>query len=122
MVPRRLLGGGRGGIFALGELEKLEASWNLKASWKLRKEAETMKKFWLVSCERGHRGTGKASEIKFAIEAPDLISALTIARKMPSVKHTRMPFLGREITEEDYISYRQKSAYERFESHKRKRK
>lgn len=57
---------------------------------------------------------GHSTEIKFAIAAENLLNACDIARKMPSVKHTRMVISGKEITKEEYISYRKVSAYKRF--------
>lgn len=71
-------------------------------------------KFYMVMCHRGHCGTGHSTEIKFAIKARNLLEACDIARKMPSVKHTRMAIYGKEISEEEYIEYRQISAYDRF--------
>lgn len=71
-------------------------------------------KHWMVVCARGHCGTGHETEIKYAIKANTLLQALTIAKKMPSVKHTRMPLYGYEITEYEYQEYRTKSAYERY--------
>lgn len=72
-------------------------------------------KFFMVTCNRGHCGCGHSTEIKFAISAATLLEACDKARKMPSVKHTRAIFYGREITEQEYNDYRQVSAYERFE-------
>ena len=73
-------------------------------------------RYWMVMCMRGHCGTGHGREIRFAIAAKDLLSACDIARKMPSVKHTRGVLYGKEITEIEYIEYRQVSAYDRDES------
>ena len=75
-------------------------------------------KHWMVICARGHCGTGHETEIKYAIKADTLLQALTIAKKMPSVKHTRMPLYGYEITEKEFTEYRTKSAYERYECYK----
>ena len=71
-------------------------------------------KFYKVTCHRGHCGTGHSTEITFAVAAKDLLEACDRARKMPSVKHTRMAIFGKEITEAEYNSYRQVSAYDRF--------
>ena len=71
-------------------------------------------KFYMVMCHRGHCGVGHSSEIKFAIAANNLLEACDIAKRMPSVKHTRMAIYGKEITEEEYKDYRAISAYERF--------
>lgn len=77
-------------------------------------------KFYMVMCHRGHCGTGHSTEIKFAIRAANLLEACDKAKRMPSVKHTRMAIYGREITEEEYNEYRQVSAYERFNQNQQK--
>ncbi len=71
-------------------------------------------KFFMIVCHRGHCGCGNSTEIKFAIAARNLLEAMDKARKMPSVKHTRLALYGKEITYEEYTSYRQVSAYKRF--------
>ncbi len=73
-----------------------------------------MKRYFMVTCSRGHMGTGNSTEIKFAICAENLLRACDIARKMPSVKHTRMVLSGIEITEQEYKEYRKQSAYKRY--------
>lgn len=70
-------------------------------------------KFYMVMCHRGHCGIGHSTEIKFAIAANNLLEACDIARRMPSVKHTRMAIYSKEITEQEFNEYRQISAYER---------
>lgn len=70
----------------------------------------------MVVCHRGHCGAGHRTEIKFAIRANNLIEACDVARRMPSVKHTRIALFGKEITEQEYIEYREISAYQRFEN------
>lgn len=72
-------------------------------------------KYYLVTCHRGHCGSGRSTEITFAISAQNLLEATDKARRMPSVKHSRMIIFGREISEEYYIEYRKTSAYERFQ-------
>ena len=81
-----------------------------------------MKRYYMIVCHRGHLGTGNGTEIKFAIAAKNLLDACDIARKMPSVKHTRAVISGREITEEEYIEYRKVSAYERNPLYRSERK
>ena len=71
-------------------------------------------KFFMILCHRGHCGTGHSTEIKFAVMARNLLEACDKARKMPSVKHSRMVIYGKEITEEEYNNYRKVSAYARF--------
>lgn len=43
-------------------------------------------KYWIITCHRGHLGTGNRTEIKSAIKAPNLIKAQDIARRMPERK------------------------------------
>lgn len=70
-------------------------------------------RFFLITCHRGHCGRGHSTEITFAIQAANLIMAQDKAKKMPSVKHTRGIIFGREISQEEYNSYRSVSAYNR---------
>ena len=74
-----------------------------------------MMKYYLITCHRGHAGIGHSTDIRFAIQAHNLLEACNAARRMPSVKHTRMIQVGIEITREQYIEYRQTSAYRRAE-------
>lgn len=71
-------------------------------------------KYFMIVCSRGHCGTNRNTEIKFAFEAKTLLNAQDMARKMPSVKHTRMVLSAYEISKEEYIEYRKVSAYNRF--------
>lgn len=77
-------------------------------------------KFYMVMCQRGHCGVGHSTEIKFAIAAENLLDACDKARRMPSVKHTRMMIYGKEITEQEYNEYRKVSAYQRFNQNQQK--
>lgn len=72
-----------------------------------------MLKYFMIICHRGHCGCGHSTEIKFAICAKNLLDACDKAKRMPSVKHTRMAIYGREITEQEYHEYRKISAYQR---------
>lgn len=80
-----------------------------------------MARFFMVVCERGHMGCGKSNYIKFAFQAPTLLDAMNMARKMPSVKHTKLCVNAREISYEEYKEYRTINAYERYEQYKRRR-
>ena len=83
----------------------------------------TTTRFFMVTCHQGHCGTGHSIDIKFAIAAENLLHACSIAKRMPSVKHTRLIIYGKEITEQEYHEYRKVSAYDRFgEIHKNYRK
>jgi hypothetical protein len=70
-------------------------------------------KYFEVVCHRGHCGTGHSTEIKFVFEAKNLLEACDKARKMPSVKHTKMVIFGKEITQQEYNNLRKVSAYKR---------
>jgi len=74
-------------------------------------------KYFMVTCSRGHCGSGHSTEIKFAIKANTLLKACEVARRMPSVKHTRMVLTGKEITADEYFEYRKISAYKRVEGY-----
>jgi hypothetical protein len=71
-------------------------------------------KYFEIVCHRGHCGTGHSTEIKFVFEANNLLEACDKARKMPSVKHTRMVIFGKEITQQEYNNFRKVSAYKRI--------
>ena len=86
-----------------------------ETSWKAGKELEKMeKRYFMVSCERGHLGRGKSVIIQFAIEAGNMVKAMDIAKKMPAVKHTKTILSAREIGREEYNEYRSISAYNRL--------
>ena len=72
-----------------------------------------MKRYFLITCHRGHCGYGHSTPITFAFEANNLIEAMDMGKKMPSVKHTRMIMFGKEISFEEYTEYRAVNAYER---------
>lgn len=79
-------------------------------------------KYYMITCVRGHVGNRKGTDIKFAIEAVGMAEAIAIARKMPSVKHSRFICCGKEISEQEYKEYRSVSAYERYEQFKKPRR
>lgn len=72
-----------------------------------------MKRYFLITCHRGHCGNGHSSTITFAFEAKNLIDAMDMGKRMPSVKHTRMIMSGKEISEQEYTEYREINAYQR---------
>ena len=74
-------------------------------------------KFYMITCLRGHCGTGHSGTISFAFSANNLLDACDMARKMPSVKHTRGVLKAVEITEAKYQEYIAISAYERMEQY-----
>lgn len=70
-------------------------------------------RYFLITCHRGHCGVGRSTEITFAIAARNLLEAMDKAKRMPSVKHTRMIIQGKEISGAEYDGYRKVSAYDR---------
>ena len=68
-------------------------------------------KFYKVTVERGHMGMGNSLETVFYFKAHDAYHAMCLARKMPSVKHSKLPLHTVEITEEEYREGRKVSAY-----------
>lgn len=72
-------------------------------------------RYFAVTCHRGHCGTGHSSAITFAFEAKNLIAAMDMAKRMPSVKHTRMIMSGKEINKAEFLEYTKISAYKRAE-------
>lgn len=71
-------------------------------------------KYYLVSCHRGHCGIGRSTDIQFAISANNILEACDRAKKMPSVKHTRMVISAKEITFEEFQIKKKVNAYDRF--------
>lgn len=72
-------------------------------------------KYWLVCCNSGHVGRKKSGELALAIEAPDGVTAMLIAKRFPAVKRQRSAYLCtvREIDKEEYLMRRQVSAYDK---------
>lgn len=68
-------------------------------------------KYFAITCPRGHAGNGRATEITFAIEAPNIMEANAIAMRMPSVKHTAYPIRSIEISQHEYAQRRAHNAY-----------
>lgn len=69
------------------------------------------KKYYKVMVERGHIGAGDSLESAFYFEANNAYHAMCLARKMPSVKHNKLPLKVEEITMEEYLEGRKISAY-----------
>jgi hypothetical protein len=78
-------------------------------------------KYFMIVCHRGHCRSGRSTEIKFVFEAENLVAACENARRMPSVKHSRMVLYGREISKLEYEDFRKISAYERYSQHQKRR-
>lgn len=72
-------------------------------------------RYFKITCHRGHCGTGHSSAITFVFEAKNLIAAMDMAKRMPSVKHSRVIMSGNEISKEEYKDYIAISAYKRAE-------
>lgn len=72
--------------------------------------------YFKISVPRGHVGAYKSAEITFYFKAKDMVSAISAARRMPSVKHhAKIGFYsGKEITREEYEEGRKISAYEKY--------
>ena len=72
-------------------------------------------KYWLVCCNSGHQGRKKNGELALAIEAPDGVTAMLIAKRFPAVKRKRSAYLCtvKEIDREEYEARRQVSAYDK---------
>ena len=72
-------------------------------------------KYWLVCCNSGHVGSKKSGELALAIEAPDGVTAMLIAKRFPAVKRRKNAYLCivKEIDKEEYEARRQVSAYDK---------
>lgn len=69
------------------------------------------KKYYKVTVERGHLGAHKDLETTFYFFADNAYDAICMAKRMPGVKHHKMPINAKEITEEEYNEGRKISAY-----------
>ncbi len=72
-------------------------------------------RYFKIVAPRGHCGVGHSTEIAFVFQAANLLEAMSKAKRMPAVKHTRMILSGKEITEAEYREYRKTSAYARLQ-------
>lgn len=70
-------------------------------------------KYYAVTCKHGHHGAKQYYPITFAIEAESVLEACDLARAMPGVKHDQTVIGCKEVSYEQYLELRQKSAYER---------
>lgn len=74
-----------------------------------------MRRCFLVTCKQGHYGNRRYQPITFAFIAKDAITAMDMAKSMPSVKHDNMVLECREISYAEYMKYRKVSAYRRVD-------
>ena len=59
-------------------------------------------KYYKVQVKLGHLGMGKDLPSWVYIKARDILKAITKARNIPAVKHSRLPLEAIEISEEEY--------------------
>lgn len=60
-------------------------------------------KYYKVQVELGHLGCGKELPAWIYIKAKDILKAMSKARHLPAVKHSKLPSNIVEITKEEYI-------------------
>lgn len=72
-------------------------------------------RYFRVTCRQGHHGNRCHQPITFAFEAENAISAMDLAKAMPSVKHSALVISCDEISYSDYMKLRRVSAYKRVE-------
>lgn len=68
-------------------------------------------KYYFVTVQRGHLGTRRSDDLKFAIEAENITTACVKAQQMPMVKHSKPISRAIEISKEEYNEFRKTSAY-----------
>lgn len=68
-------------------------------------------RYYKVTTRRGHLGSGKGLDITFYIKAYQITDAVRQARSMPGVKHSKYISSAKEITLEEYLEGRTRSAY-----------
>ena len=60
-------------------------------------------KFYKVQVELGHLGIGNSLPSWVYVKAKDIIKAIIKARRIPAVKHSRLPLEAIEISQEEYL-------------------
>lgn len=69
-------------------------------------------KYYAVTCIKGHQGVGNDDRtITFYFRTKDSYDAMQKGRKMPGVKHSRLPLSVKEISKNQYLDGRKVSAY-----------
>lgn len=69
-------------------------------------------KYFEVTCVRGHCGTkNHKNTITFHFQCRSALEAMNCGKRMPGVKHDRMPLSVKEIGYEEYMEGRKVSAY-----------
>jgi len=76
-------------------------------------QSQDAMRYFKVTVERGHCGSGKAIATAFYFAAETALQALKKAQRMPSVKHHKIPLSVVEITQEEYHQGREISAYQK---------
>lgn len=71
------------------------------------------RRYFAVTCKRGHCGGGRYQPITFVFLAQDAVKAMELAKAMPAVKHSAFIINCTEISYAEYIQYRRRSAYNR---------
>lgn len=59
-------------------------------------------KYFKIQVELGHMGCGDSLPSWIYIKEKDILSAIKRAKRIPAVKHSRLPLQAIQITEEDY--------------------
>ena len=73
---------------------------------------EQSARYWKITMVRGHAGKGNFNNlITFYFIAKNIMEAITMAKKMPGVKHRLPPRVACEISYEEYCAGRVESAY-----------
>ncbi len=70
-----------------------------------------MIKYYRATVELGHHGKGKPRATHVYIKGENIFEAMENAKKIPAVKHDRMPLDIREISKEEYKEGRKDSLY-----------
>lgn len=69
-------------------------------------------KYYKVVCVRAHQGVkNHKNTICFYFEARSALEAMNLGKRMPGVKHSRMPLVVEEVDAVTYFEGRKVSAY-----------
>ena len=78
---------------------------------------QSEQRYFKVRVVRGHCGSGKGFESTFYFACQTAMQALQKAKRMPSVKHSRLPLSVIEVSKEEYEEQLHTSSYHKEGQH-----
>ena len=73
-------------------------------------------RYYKIQVKLGHMGCGNELPSWVYVKAKSMTAAISIAQKLPAVKHNKMPLSAIEISEDDYkVGLESHNYYEKME-------